>query len=138
MVNNYNSLTHRKLDADKNFLSQPTELRPEPLMTVTQRQETTASDPEDLSISHDDANVNEQTTIPKPKRTPLPKISLLILFLIQFSEAITATVIYPFINKFVRDTGVTGGDERKTGYFAGVIVSQVLLHRPRHQRIDSC
>jgi len=103
-------------------------------MTIMQRRETTASDPEDLGISHDDAY--EQTTIPKPKRTPLPKVSLFILFLIQFSEAITATVIYPFINKFVRDTGVTGGDERKTGYFAGVIVSQALIHSPRH-RVDS-
>jgi hypothetical protein len=100
-----------------------------------QRQETTASDPEDLSTSHDDAN--EQTTIPKPKRTPLPKISLFILLLIQFSEPLTATVIYPFINKFVRDTGVTGGDERKTGYFAGVIVSLALVHPPPHPRIDS-
>jgi hypothetical protein len=93
-------------------------------MTAMQRQETAASDPEHI-ISHD-----EQTTIPKPKRTPLPKISLFIIFLIQLSEAVTATVIYPFINKFVRDTGVTGGDERKTGYFAGVIVSQTMIHRP--------
>jgi hypothetical protein len=102
-------------------------------MTVTQRRETTTSDPDDL-ISHDDAN--EQTAIPRPKRTPLPKISLFIVFLIQSSEPITATVIYPFINKFVRDTGVTGGDERKTGYFAGVIVSQALVHCPPHPRID--
>ena len=100
-----------------------------------QRQETTASDLEDLSISRDDAN--ERTAIPKPERTPLSKIPLFIICLIQSSEAITATVIYPFINKFVRDTGVTGGDERKTGYFAGVIVSQALMHRPPHPRIDS-
>jgi len=98
-----------------------------------QRQGTTTSDPDDL-ISHDDAN--EQTATPKPKRTPLPKISLFILFLIHLSEPITGTVIYPFINQFVRHTGVTGGDERKTGYFAGVIVSQALVHRPRH-RVDS-
>ena len=106
-------------------------------MTVMQRQETTTSDPEDLGIFHDD--VNAQITISKPTRTSLPKIALSILFLIQSSEAITATVIYPFINKFVRDTGVTGGDERKTGYFAGIIVSQAfkLVHRPPHPRIDS-
>ena len=101
-------------------------------MTVMQGQETTASDPENLS--HDDAN--EQTMIPKPKRTPLPKISLLIIFLIQFSEPITGTVIYPFINRFVRDTGVTGGDERKTGYFAGLIVSLAWVYRLPHLRID--
>ena len=101
-------------------------------MTVMQLQETTTSDPENFGISHEDAN--EQTTIPKPKRTPLPKISLLIIFLFMLAEETTATVIYPFINKFVRDTGVTGGDERKTGYFAGVIVSFVL--RSPHPRID--
>ena len=77
-----------------------------------------------------------RATIPKPERTPLPKISLFILFLIQFSEPITATVTYPFIDKFVRDTGVTGGDEHKTGYFVGVIVSQVLVHRLPHLRVD--
>ncbi|KAG5642303.1 hypothetical protein DXG03_003023 [Asterophora parasitica] len=60
---------------------------------------------------------------PKPKRTPLPKFQLFIVFLIQFTEPVTAMVIYPFINQFVRDTGITGGDERKTGYYAGVIES---------------
>lgn len=54
--------------------------------------------------------------------TPLPWSQLLIVFLIQFAEPITATVIYPFINQFVRATGVTGGDETKTGYFGGIIV----------------
>lgn len=58
----------------------------------------------------------------KPKRTPLPKFQLFIVFLIQFSEPVTSTVIYPFVNQFVRDTGVIDGDERKTGYYAGIIV----------------
>ena len=86
-----------------------------------QRQETTTSEPDDVGMSCGGAD--GRPMIPKPERTPLPKITLFILFLIQLSESVTATVIYPFINKFVRDTGVTGGDERKTGYFAGVIVS---------------
>jgi hypothetical protein len=60
---------------------------------------------------------------PKPKPTPLPKYQLFIICLAQFTEPLTGTVIYPFVNQFVRDTGVTGGDERKTGYYAGVIVS---------------
>jgi hypothetical protein len=59
------------------------------------------------------------------KRTPLPKLQLFILYLIQFSEPVTATVIYPFVNQLVRETGVTRGDERKTGYFAGIIVSGI-------------
>ena len=54
--------------------------------------------------------------------TPLPWDQLLIVFLIQFAEPVTAAVIYPFINQFIRTTGVTSGDEKKTGYFAGLIV----------------
>ncbi|KAF8879293.1 major facilitator superfamily multidrug-resistance, DHA1 sub-family [Gymnopilus junonius] len=64
--------------------------------------------------SHEDA-------IDKP--TPLPRSQLLSVFLIQGTEPITATVIYPFINQLVRETGITGGDETKTGYYAGVIES---------------
>jgi MFS family permease len=36
-------------------------------------------------------------------------------------------VIFPFITQFVRETGVTGGDERKIGYFAGMIESSFFL-----------
>ncbi|KAF5379711.1 hypothetical protein D9615_005711 [Tricholomella constricta] len=70
--------------------------------------------------THDNHELHE---LPKPKRTPLPKFQLFIVFLIQFAEPVTATVIYPFVNQFVRDTGITRGDERKTGYYAGVIES---------------
>ncbi|KAG6918430.1 hypothetical protein DXG01_014609 [Tephrocybe rancida] len=61
------------------------------------------------------------------KRTPLPKLQLLVLYSVQFAEPITATVILPFVNQFVRDTGVTGGDERKTGYYAGLIVPDFTI-----------
>jgi hypothetical protein len=57
------------------------------------------------------------------ERTPLPKFQLFLVLLIQFAEPITASVIYPFVNQFVRDTGITRGDDKKTGYYAGVIVS---------------
>jgi len=59
----------------------------------------------------------------KVERTPLPKLQLAIVFLIQFAEPITALVVYPFVNQLVRETGITGGDESKTGYYAGIIVS---------------
>ena len=54
--------------------------------------------------------------------TPLPKLQIFILFLTLFSEPITGLVIYPFVNQFVRETGITQGDERKTGHYAGIIV----------------
>jgi len=69
------------------------------------------------------ANVDEE----QRKSTPLPRLQLFITYLIQFSEPITALVIYPFVNQFVRDTGITKGDETKTGYYAGVIVRQYRL-----------
>ncbi|KAF8228343.1 MFS general substrate transporter [Tricholoma matsutake] len=74
---------------------------------------------------HERNERNEQTTA--AHRRPLPKFQLFIVFLIQFAEPVTATVIYPFINQFVRETGVTGGDERKTGYFAGIIESAFFI-----------
>ncbi|EGO24784.1 hypothetical protein SERLADRAFT_449530 [Serpula lacrymans var. lacrymans S7.9] len=58
-----------------------------------------------------------------PKRTPLPVLQLSILLLIQLAEPVTCTVIYPFVNHLVRQTGITKGDETKTGYFAGLIES---------------
>jgi hypothetical protein len=62
------------------------------------------------------------------RRSPLPKFQLSLVLLIQFAEPITALVIYPFINQFVRETGITKGDENRTGYYAGIIVS-TILHR---------
>ena len=59
------------------------------------------------------------------KETPLPKLQLFFLLYLQLAEPITSTVIYPFVNQLVRQTGVTGGDERKTGYFAGLIVRPI-------------
>ena len=65
---------------------------------------------------------NEHATHDTKKPTPLPKFQIFIVSLIQFAEPITALVIYPFINQFVREIGITDGDERKTGYYAGIIV----------------
>lgn len=62
----------------------------------------------------------------KPKK-PFPLVQLIILILIQISEPVTSTVIYPFVNQFVRDTGITRGDEKKTGYYAGIIESIFFL-----------
>ncbi|KAJ3506744.1 hypothetical protein NLJ89_g6698 [Agrocybe chaxingu] len=61
------------------------------------------------------------------QRTPLPKVQLAIVMLINLAEPVTGTVIYPFINKFVRETGIINGDERRTGYYAGIIESVFFL-----------
>lgn len=64
-------------------------------------------------------------TVSPKKRTPLPKAQLFIVLLIQFCEPISAGVIYPFMPQFVRDTGITRGDEAKVGHYAGIIVRAV-------------
>ena len=74
----------------------------------------------DLDPDHSDArhrHADEGRDI-----TPIPWGQLLIVLLAQFAEPITGIVIFPFINQFVRETGITGGDETRTGYFAGMIV----------------
>ncbi|KAF9050905.1 major facilitator superfamily domain-containing protein [Rhodocollybia butyracea] len=61
------------------------------------------------------------------RRNPLPKFQLFLILLIQVTEPITAEVIYPFIIGAVRSTGITHGDEKKAGYFAGIIESMFFL-----------
>lgn len=79
----------------------------------------------------EDDDQREHSTSRKPleqgsdslKETPLPKLQLFLLLYLQLAEPVTSTVVYPFVNQLVRQTGVTGGDDEKTGYFAGLIVS---------------
>ncbi|KAJ4474967.1 major facilitator superfamily multidrug-resistance, DHA1 sub-family [Lentinula aciculospora] len=59
--------------------------------------------------------------------TPLPRLQIFLALLIQLAEPITGMVIYPFITKAVRRTGITGGDEKKTGYYAGILESIFFL-----------
>ncbi|KAF4618794.1 hypothetical protein D9613_010002 [Agrocybe pediades] len=70
----------------------------------------------------DDCREAEEPELPE-RRTPLPLIPIIAVLLLQLAEPITGTVIYPFINQLVRETGVTGGDEKRTGYYAGIIES---------------
>ena len=77
--------------------------------------------------ANDNSIENDQNSSSDRKPTPLPVFQLLLTYLIQFAEPITATVIYPFAPHLVRSTGITGGDETKTGYYAGLIVCMVYL-----------
>ncbi|KAL0576782.1 hypothetical protein V5O48_005190 [Marasmius crinis-equi] len=63
----------------------------------------------------------------KMKTTPLPRLQTTLACLISHAEPVTATVIYPFIPDFVRRTGITRGDERRTGYYAGVVESLFFI-----------
>jgi len=59
----------------------------------------------------------------KKPRTPLPKVQIGILTLIQFVSPVSAQSIYPYINQLIRELGITHGDETKVGYYAGLIES---------------
>lgn len=59
--------------------------------------------------------------------TPLPKAQISILFVLLLVEPIFSQCIYPFINQLVRELDITGGDERKIGYYAGLIESIFYL-----------
>jgi hypothetical protein len=72
-----------------------------------------------VSTAEDNLVHDEHATSDTQKPTPLPKFQIFIVLLIQFAERITALVIYPFVNQFVGETGITNGDELKTGYYAG-------------------
>ncbi|KAJ3514656.1 hypothetical protein NLJ89_g2251 [Agrocybe chaxingu] len=60
---------------------------------------------------------------PSPKRTPLPKLQIAIVLLLQICEPITSQSIFPYINQLISELDITGGDERKVGYYAGLIES---------------
>lgn len=113
----------------ENFSANPNSGLPAKLGESTITMSSGAREETDTAYFQDDFDNSSGSgsVTPKERRTPLPKVQLFVLFLIQFAEPITATVIYPFVNQFVRDTGIIGGDERKTGYYAGIIASQFKL-----------
>ncbi|CEL60269.1 Protein ZINC INDUCED FACILITATOR-LIKE 1 OS=Arabidopsis thaliana GN=ZIFL1 PE=2 SV=1 [Rhizoctonia solani AG-1 IB] len=79
--------------------------------------------PQAITDSTEHQNEDDKTTVP----TPLPMKQILILLLMQLSEPLSYTVIYPFVAQFVNETGITGGDGSKVGYYAGMIESIFFL-----------
>ncbi|KAG0699250.1 major facilitator superfamily domain-containing protein [Suillus ampliporus] len=79
--------------------------------------------------SDSDINVNERTPLldagqkGQKKSTPLPKLQISIVLLSLLVEPIASQSIYPYINQLVSELDITGGDERKVGYYAGLIES---------------
>ncbi|KAG9111070.1 hypothetical protein FRC07_008112, partial [Ceratobasidium sp. 392] len=84
----------------------------------------THNDVEVLAVdARETSQAGEASTGTDGKPTPLPMKQILILLLMGLCEPITFTVIYPFIADLVNETGVTGGDSTKVGYYAGLIES---------------
>ncbi|KDR78788.1 hypothetical protein GALMADRAFT_244335 [Galerina marginata CBS 339.88] len=79
---------------------------------------------EAINDNHDD----EQTPLLKSqthkrKSTPLPKLQIGIVLLLQVCEPICSQSIYPYINELVSTLDIIDGDTRKIGYYAGLIES---------------
>ncbi|KZT07602.1 MFS general substrate transporter [Laetiporus sulphureus 93-53] len=86
--------------------------------------------PRDVTVDEETALLSGSKRAGKPKArpvTPLPRLQIGILLLLQLAEPITSQCIYPFINQFISELDITGGDERKVGYYAGIIESVFFL-----------
>lgn len=68
------------------------------------------------------SHATDATVVATKNYTPLPKLQIGICLLIQFAEPVTAQCILPFINQLVSELDITNGDERKVGYYVGIIV----------------
>ncbi|KAF8886148.1 major facilitator superfamily domain-containing protein [Infundibulicybe gibba] len=81
---------------------------------------------------HENDTTDEETALLSPNEEqvgpkPLPKVQIAIVLLLQLCEPIMSHSIYPYINQLVRGLDITGGDERKVGYYAGLIESLFFL-----------
>ncbi|CEL60262.1 Protein ZINC INDUCED FACILITATOR-LIKE 1 OS=Arabidopsis thaliana GN=ZIFL1 PE=2 SV=1 [Rhizoctonia solani AG-1 IB] len=82
---------------------------------------------EDASFPAEAASSSTQPQNKSKTPTPLPVKQISILLLMQLSEPLSYTVIYPFVAQLVNETGITGGDGSKVGYYAGMIESIFFL-----------
>ncbi|KAF8886149.1 major facilitator superfamily domain-containing protein [Infundibulicybe gibba] len=83
-------------------------------------------------MTRDNDTIDEETALLSPNEeqqgpTPLPKVQIAIVLLLQLCEPIMSHSIYPYINQLVSELDITGGDERKVGYYAGLIESLFFL-----------
>ncbi|KAF8493991.1 member of major facilitator superfamily multidrug-resistance, DHA1 sub-family [Russula emetica] len=72
--------------------------------------------------------------LPLQKPTPVPWAQVWILLVLQLAEPLTSQVIYPFTPEFVRNVGITHGDESRVGYYQSIFfVTQTItvLHWSR-------
>ncbi|KAK0552363.1 hypothetical protein OC845_001738 [Tilletia horrida] len=84
-------------------------------------------DPVNVPADNDDGDQERQSSNTpvaahlKPE-TPLPKLSLAIIFLVRVCEPVNFTFLFPFINQYIWDLGVTK-DKSQVGIYAGMIES---------------
>ncbi|KAG2341371.1 MFS multidrug-resistance DHA1 sub-family [Suillus weaverae] len=71
--------------------------------------------------------VDEETpllqSVPPTTKTPLPWRQFSVLLFLQLAEPLASQVISPLIPQMIRHTGITGSDDSKVGYYAGLAYS---------------
>lgn len=77
----------------------------------------------DEAIQQSVGLLTEQYETPKAKASALPKGQLLIVMLGLVIEPVASGSIYPYINQLIAELDITGGDDTKVGYYAGLIES---------------
>ncbi|KIY69690.1 MFS general substrate transporter [Cylindrobasidium torrendii FP15055 ss-10] len=70
-----------------------------------------------------DSDTSGRRVRKKRAPTPLPVLQLFTMLTVQLVEPITSMSIYPYINQLISELDITGGDERRVGYYAGLIES---------------
>ncbi|KAF8626600.1 hypothetical protein AX17_006518 [Amanita inopinata Kibby_2008] len=63
----------------------------------------------------------------KKSPTPLPWFQFSIVLFLQLAEPLTAQVIYPFAPELIRNLGITNGNDKKVGYYVGLMQSIFFL-----------
>ncbi|KAI9566764.1 MFS general substrate transporter [Boletus coccyginus] len=71
-----------------------------------------------------DGRPDEETPLLQGKsKTAVPWGQVNLIFVALIAEPISSLYIVPFINQLIGELGITGGDDRKIGYYAGLIES---------------
>ncbi|KAG8213043.1 MFS general substrate transporter [Butyriboletus roseoflavus] len=75
-------------------------------------------------MANTDRRPDEETPLLQAKsKTPLPWRQMTLVFLALTAEPISSLYIFAFINQLIGELGITGGDDRKIGYYAGLVES---------------
>ncbi|KAM6493778.1 member of major facilitator superfamily multidrug-resistance, DHA1 sub-family, partial [Amanita muscaria] len=61
------------------------------------------------------------------QRTPLPWSQFSIILFLHMAEPLATNAIYPFTPELIRDIGITHGNEKKIGYYVGLMGSLFFL-----------
>ncbi|KAI9027375.1 major facilitator superfamily domain-containing protein [Phycomyces nitens] len=76
-----------------------------------------------LSV-YEDSEYGALTVEPPP--TPLPRLQILVISIVLFSEPLTSTILFPFIYFMIKDFHLSD-DEKEIGAYAGWITSVFFL-----------